>query len=124
MKNHLVLLLFTSQNKRVNTLFFIVQNFRTYYVRNFSFCQILLIISHTSLVNSQTNIRSEHTFLFHVHYPRPSVVKFRVVGSCDGAAAGRRPGAAVGSCETSCGVRPQNLTFKIKFLWSCVVVKI
>jgi len=58
------------------------------------------------------------------------------LGSCVGAAAGPRDGAAAGprdgaapvrrkgAATRSCGVPPENLTFKIKFLWSCVVVKI
>ena len=50
------------------------------------------------------------------------------LGSCEGAAAGPRVGAAPmrrkGAASTFRGVPPENLTFKIKFLWSCVVVKI
>ena len=50
------------------------------------------------------------------------------LGSCEGAAAGPRVGAANGSYERAAstfrGVPPENLTFKIKFLWSYVVVKI
>ena len=87
-------------------------------------------------------------FRTNVRIPQPRTAgahcQISPVGSCEGATAGScgaaanfgRPGAADGSCEGAAPVRwkgaatlfragpPENLTFKIKFLWSCVVVKI
>jgi len=71
-------------------------------------------------------------FRTNVRVPRPRAADVgrggAALGSCEGAAAGPRDGAAPvrrkGAATKSCGVPPKNLTFKIKFLWSCVVVKI
>ena len=70
-------------------------------------------------------------FRTNVRIPQPRAAgthcQISPVGSCEGAAAGRRRGAADGSCvgaaparrkgaaTKSCGEPPENLTFKIKF---------
>ena len=79
-------------------------------------------------------------FRTNVRVPRPRATGVRrggaAAGSCGSAANFGRPGAADGSCEGAAPTRrkgaatlfragpPENLTFKIKFLGSCVVVKI
>ena len=69
----------------------------------------------------------EHTFRTNVRVPRPRAAGVggwgAALGSCEGAAAGSCEGAAPDYSEGA-GMRRQNLTFKIKFSGSCVVVEI
>ena len=82
----------------------------------------------------------EHTFRTYVRVPRGRAAgvgrEGAALGSYDGAAAGRRQGAADFPREGAAPTRrkgaailqrtgpPQNLTFKIKFLWSCTHLEI
>ena len=86
----------------------------------------MLVQANYRTVGSRTNVRRGR--------PSSAVARCQIlpVGSCEGAAAAPRWGAADGSCvgaaskpqkgaaTWSCGVPAGNLTFKIKFSGSCV----